>query len=272
MEISSRSKNAKSSLIRLSQAQLNLIQTCPPQFQRIYLEQLSIPSSPEQQEKQTWGSQFHLLMQQRELGLPINELLTDDDQLNHSLSALLQVAPELQQHNPDTWRSAEHCRTLELQGYLFTVIYDLIIATSTQAQILDWKTYLQPEKTAKLANNWQTRLYLYVLAETSPYLPEQISMTYWFVKSQPRPKSLKFSYDEAQHEKTRQDLSKLLSRLTESLQRYQEDGIPFTQVAPSKGLCGDCTFGVRCQRSWENSLSSSKDLLPNFADIQEVAL
>ncbi|PSF35672.1 PD-(D/E)XK nuclease family protein [Aphanothece hegewaldii CCALA 016] len=214
-------------LIRLSQGQLNLLETCPVQFQRIYFEQLNTPSSPSQQEKQTWGSQFHLLMQQRELGLPIDELLSDDDQLNHSLSALLQVAPELQQNNPDTWRSAEHCRTLEFQGYLFTVIYDLIIANSTQAHILDWKTYLQPEKPAKLANNWQTRLYLYVLAETSNYLPEQISMTYWFVKLPTQPQKIIFNYDRHQHEQTRQDLIRLLTQLDEWIKNYLEKNISF---------------------------------------------
>lgn len=266
MEISSRSKNAKSSLIRLSQAQLNLIQTCPPQFQRIYLEQLSTISSPEQQEKQTWGSQFHLLMQQRELGLPIEELLTDDDQLKHSLSALLQAVPELQQHNPDTWRSAEHCRTLELQGYLFTVIYDLIIATSTQAQILDWKTYLQPEKTAKLAKNWQTRLYLYVLAETSTYLPEQISMTYWFVKLPTQPKSITFNYNRSQHEQNRRDLIHLLTQLDEWLENYLEEEILF----PHRSDCLEkCPYAESLENTLESFKNDNKPVL-SIDDIEEI--
>ncbi|GFE68564.1 PD-(D/E)XK nuclease family protein [Chroococcus sp. FPU101] len=225
MEISSPSENAKFPLIRLSQAQLNLLEVCPPQFQRIYLEQLSTPTSPEQQEKLIWGSQFHLLMQQRELGLPIEELLSDDDQLNHSLKALLQAAPELQLNHH--WRAAEHCRTLEMQGYLFTVIYDLLIADSTHAQILDWKTYLQPEKPNKLAKNWQTRLYLYVLAETSSYLPEQISMTYWFVKLPKEPQKITFNYDRQQHEQTQRDLIRLLTQLDQWFKNYLEHEVFF---------------------------------------------
>jgi ATP-dependent exoDNAse (exonuclease V) beta subunit len=59
---------------------------------------------------------------------------------------------------------------------LLTVIYDLLIEAEDNAQILDWKTYPQPKEQNRLAKDWQTRLYLYVLAETSDYLPEQISM------------------------------------------------------------------------------------------------
>jgi hypothetical protein len=52
------------------------------------------------------------------------------------------------------------------------------------AQILDWKTYPKPQNRRWVEQNWQTLLYPYVLAETSDYLPEQISMTYWFVQSE----------------------------------------------------------------------------------------
>ncbi len=44
--------------MRLSQGQLNLLETCPPQFQRIYLDRLSTPASLEQLEKQTGAANF----------------------------------------------------------------------------------------------------------------------------------------------------------------------------------------------------------------------
>jgi PD-(D/E)XK nuclease superfamily len=242
MEISSLSKPANFPLVRLSQGQLNLLETCPPQFQRIFLEQLSTPSSPQQQEKQTWGSQFHLLMQQRELGLPIEKLLTDEDQFNHSLTALLQAAPELRQIDRETWREAEHCRTLEIQGYLLTAIYDLVIATPTQARIYDWKTYLQPEKPAKLAKNWQTRLYLYILAETSTYRPEQLAMMYWFVKLPTQPQSLTFTYSSRQHEQTRRDLTRMLTQLDSWLVNYLEGEDPFPHRSDCQQQCPYASF------------------------------
>lgn len=261
-----------SPLTPLSQGQLNLLETCPRKFQHIYFDQLGTPVSPEQQERLTWGSRFHLLMQQRELGLPVESLVEEDAQLQHWLTALVNAASDVLTWDPQTFRDSEHCRTLNFQGYLLTVIYDLLIEDEKSAQILDWKTYPQPKNRQWLAKDWQTRLYLYVLAETSDYFPEQISMTYWFVKSQPRPQSLKFTYSAAQHDKTRQDLTELLTKLTGWLQRYQEDGIPFPQVVPSFGRCDDCSFAVRCQRTSEGSMTSSRDLLPNLADIPEVSL
>jgi hypothetical protein len=224
-------------LIHLSQAQLNLLETCPPHFQRIYLEQLGSPLSPQQQEKQTWGSQFHLLMQQKELGLPIESLLEKDEQLQHSITSLISAVPEIWQLEQTIWREAEHSRTLNFNQYLLTAIYDLILCDHTTAQIIDWKTYLLPENRAKLAKNWQTRLYLYILAETSDYLPEKISMTYWFVKLPTEPQSLTFTYNRVQHEKTRQDLTRLLSQLDDWLERYYQEENSFPHLSNCQATC-----------------------------------
>lgn len=261
-----------SSLTPLSQGQLNLLETCPRKFQHVYLEQLGTPVSPEQQERLTWGSRFHLLMQQRELGLPVDSIVEEDAQLQHWVTALVNAASDVLTPAPQTFRESEHCRTLNFHGYLLTVIYDLLIEDENSAQILDWKTYPLPKNRQWLTKDWQTRLYLFVLAESSDYAAEEISMTYWFVKSQPCPQSLKFTYSAAQHEKTRQDLTKLLTQLTQWLQCYQDEGISFPQVAASANRCLDCSFDIRCQRTSERSMTSSKELLPNLADIPEVSL
>ncbi|MBD1905034.1 PD-(D/E)XK nuclease family protein [Funiculus sociatus GB2-A5] len=264
-------------LLRLSQGQLNLLETCPRRFQHIYLDKLSSPTHPEQQERLTWGSRFHLLMQQRELGLPVESLVQEDAQLQRWVNALLNAAPELLKTD-STFRQSEHCRTLNFQGYLLTVIYDLLIEDVGNAQIFDWKTHLQPKKRQWLEADWQTRLYLYVLTETSDYLVEQVSMTYWFVQSQPEPKSIKIQYNARKHEQTEKDLKHLLTQLTEWLQRYQ-DGVDFPQVLESANRCGDCNFAVRCDRvpiathlrtDEENPIN--RDLLLNIANIQEVYL
>lgn len=263
---------SSSPLTPLSQGQLNLLETCPRKFQHIYFDQIGTPVSPEQQERITWGSRFHLLMQQRELGLPVKSLVEEDAELQHWVTALVNTATDVLTPDPQTFRESEHCRTLNFQNYLLTVVYDLLIEDEQSAQILDWKTYPQPKNRQWLAKDWQTRLYLYVLAETSDYDGEQISMSYWFVKSQPHPQSLKFTYSAAQHKKTREDLTKLLTQLTGWLQRYQESGIPFPQVAESTSRCYDCNFAVRCQRTAERSTTSSRESLPTLADIQEVPL
>ncbi|BAZ45329.1 hypothetical protein NIES4102_23500 [Chondrocystis sp. NIES-4102] len=209
----------KPDLIRLSQSHLNLLSICPPKFQQVYLDGLgSIPDS-KQQESMQWGSRFHLLMQQRELTLPIASLLETDSELDRSFKGLIEASPYLLEQNNDLWREAEHYRTLIKDQFLFTVIYDLLILKQEQAIILDWKTYSQPVKLRDLANNWQTRLYLYVLANTSDYSPEQIQMTYWFVKAD-KPQSRTINYTQAKHRQTEKDLNHLLSNLITYWENY----------------------------------------------------
>ena len=261
-----------SSFTPLSQGQLKLLETCPRKFQHIYIEQLGTPVSPEQQERLAWGSRFHLLMQQRELGLPVQPFVEEDARLQHWVTALVNAASDVLTPAPQTFRESEHCRTLNFQGYLLTVIYDLLIEDEINAQILDWKTYPLPKNKTWLTKDWQTRLYLYVLAETSDYLPEQLSMTYWFVKSQPQPQSVKFTYSNVQHEKTRQELTRLLKKLDRWMEYYCKNGIYFPQVSEEKGYCTECNFAVRCQRTSENLMSNPRKLLPNLADIQEVQI
>jgi len=222
-------------LIRLSQSHLNLLSICPPKFQRAYIDGLGSLTAPDLQSNMQWGSRFHLLMQQRELTLPIEPLLASETELDRSLKALIEAAPELQQ-NADIWREAEHCRTLSLDNFLFTVIYDLLIAETDRAIILDWKTYRQPIKAKSLKQNWQTRLYLYVLAETSEYQPEQIQMTYWFVKSG-KPTRVTISYSQIEHQETEAEIKTLLTDLKQWLQNYQQQQLNFPHRLECEQSC-----------------------------------
>ncbi|MBO3460669.1 PD-(D/E)XK nuclease family protein [Aetokthonos hydrillicola Thurmond2011] len=267
-------------LLRLSQGQLNLLETCPRQFQHTYLEKLHSPSDPEHEERLTLGSRFHLLMQQREMGLPIETFLQGDTQLQNWTSAFANAAPEILTPtlNNQTFRASEHYRTLQVQDYLLTVVYDLLIAEQEQAQILDWKTYPKPPNKRRLENNWQTRLYMYVLAETSEYFPENISMTYWFVQSEGKPQSIKFSYNSAQHEQTAKKLYNLLSKLSKWVTSYYEGG-QFPQVPEGSKACDYCQYNTRCERLLPTSQKMSATQLPshgvdtnlvNIATIQEI--
>ncbi|BAZ53514.1 hypothetical protein NIES4103_61920 [Nostoc sp. NIES-4103] len=265
--------STQTQLLRLSQGHLNLLEACPRKFQHTYLEQLNSPLNPEHEERQTLGSRFHLLMQQREMGLPIEGFLEADTQLQSWMAGFANAAPEIltPANDKQTFRESEHYRTLQVQNYLLTVVYDLLIADNQQAQILDWKTYPQPPTKRKLEQNWQTRLYMYVLAETSEYLPENISMTYWFVQSEGRPKNIKFNYSTNQHQQTAKKLNQLLNQLTLWLERYQENE-PFPQVRDGHKVCEYCNFATRCDRTQPAEEEISKNSLPNLDSIQEVSL
>lgn len=260
-------------MLHISQGQLSLLSICPRKFQYIYLEQLGFPATLDHQERLSWGNRFHLLMQQRELGLPIEHMVSTDAQLQHSVDALIQSVPQVFQSSSASWRESEHRRIVNFRGYLLTVVYDLLLLDEHHAQILDWKTYHRPQDSGGLAQHWQTRLYPFVLAETSDYAPEQISMTYWFVQAQEgktlQPQQLSFSYTSALHEQTHQDLTNLFNRLTTWLEQYETGGA-FPQVESDQGHCDTCSFAVRCYRG--QNQDNLVDSIPDLAAIAEVAL
>lgn len=264
--------------MRLSQGQLNLLETCPRKFQHTYLEQLAAPTTPDQQERLSLGSRFHQLMQQWELGLPVEPFIKEDEQLKQWFDAFVGAAPTILKLHPDRpvnsliFRQSEHQRTLVFAGHLLTVVYDLLILSDQQAQILDWKTYPKPQQSRRLAQNWQTRLYPFVLAETSDYAPEDISMTYWFFQTQTGaatdPQSLRFDYSLDAHDRTRRDLAQQLQQLTLWLDRYQAAGAAFPQVAPESKACAECSFATRCHR--EDAITPTDWL--DLSEIQEIPL
>ena len=251
-------------MLALSQSHLTLLESCPRRYQHVFFDALSTPSTYEQHTKTQWGSQFHLLMQQQALDLPIQAVSQADAQMAASLNALAKAAPEVFDHlpatrSPSAFSQSEHRRTLAFNNYLLTVVYDLVVFSGqpdqghTNGHIFDWKTHQTPQKKTRLMTDWQTRLYQFVLCETTDLAPEQISMTYWFVRldeSEPsamatstKPSSYQFDYDLAQHDQTRQDLLSLTDQLTE-MRRIET----FPKVDIAKGLCEHCPFAVRCDR------------------------
>lgn len=276
--------------IRLSQTPLSLLAICPRKFQHIYLEQLAAPTDPEQQERLQQGSQFHLLLQQWQLGLPVEPMLQADDRLQQWFAAFKTAAPDILTLLPEgseVWRQTEHDRTLEFQDYLLSVRYDLLLSNPGAARILDWKTYPRPRQPEQLWQSWQTRLYLFVLAETSYYSPDQLSMIYWFFQTPtpgaqpvPLPQSYQLHYSHDRHEQTRKELTHVLEQLTGWLEKYRQ-GEAFPQVNLGVDPCQTCNFGVRCDRQSPvpnsqtlevQTLSSDHFDLPDLADIQEIPL
>ena len=285
---------SEEAMLPLSQGHLTLLDACDRKFKYVFFDALSSPSSYEQKTKTQWGTQFHLLMQQRALNLPIAVMSDADAEMMQRLSALLSA---LEESAPDVFAplkagsgpvmnaeasyQSEQKRTLDFNGYLLTVIYDLVVESPGSARIFDWKTHQQPPRKDWLQADWQTKLYLYVLCETSDLLPEQLSMTYCFVRAEaeggakngaenavengaengarasgtedtaPLPSFYRFGYSAAQHHQTRKALEALTNRLTQgiSLLETGREAIGFPKVDEAKGLCVTCPFAIRCDRT-----------------------
>lgn len=248
-------------LTPLSQAHLTLLDTCDRKYQYVFFDALATPPTYDQQLTTQWGSQFHLLMQQQAMNLPVGAIAPANEEMAASMAALAAAAPEVfenssSQQIDEQFRQSEHRRTLAFNGYLLTVVYDLLILGTEQGQIFDWKTHQQPPKKEWLQQEWQTKLYLYVLCETTALQPEQISMTYWFVRlGEPakQPSFYQFSYSAAQHLQTEQALQSLTSRLTRMSEQFK-----FPKVPEGSDRCESCAFNVRCDRV--SSTSNSRPL------------
>jgi PD-(D/E)XK nuclease superfamily len=259
--------------MRLSQAHLTRLATCPRQFQHSELEQLTLALESEEQSRLTEGSQFHQLMQQWDLGLPIAPLLQTHHQLDQWFQQFQAAAPQIlqgaigTQAEPMTRRS-EQIQTLHWAGQSLVVVYDLLLLGETQAQILDWKTYGKPHRTDRLTQSWQTKLYPFVLAETSDYAPEQIQMTYWFFQGDQPAQSLTIPWSRDRHAAVAMELTQLLTQFTNWLQHYTAEGLDFPQVAIGAGHCQACPFEVKCTRSPREE--AKPDLA--FAAIPEIKL
>ena len=209
-------------------------------------------------------------MQQREMGLPIDPVLAQDPELQTCLERLKTQAPNLFDVTQEHFRQSEHERSLVFNGYWFTVVYDLLRQWSDRAEIIDWKTYLSPKTLTYLQRDWQTRLYLYVLVETTGLQPSQVTMTYWFVRARNpetsalEPQQVRISYSEDNHTQTRHDLARLTNQLTHLL---ATNGL-FPQRPIGDPKCDDCPFAIRCQRG----IAQTKDTadLSSLEAIEEV--
>jgi PD-(D/E)XK nuclease superfamily len=262
--------------MHLSQAHLKLLSQCPRQFQLIYLEQLAPPLMPDRQEPMRLGSQFHLLMQQRELGLDIGPMVSAHPQLNAWLQTFLAAAPQILTLPGDEvlQRQSEQERTVARQDHVLVGVYDLLLLGAKSAQILDWKTYAKPRQVDALATDWQTRLYLYLLAATTDYRPEDLAMTYWFLQADGSgptggdraAQRARFAYSTALDQQMHVELMALLTQFSGWLARYETGGEAFPQVPAALGRCVTCSFAGRCQRG-------SMPTGPlSLAEIGEVAL
>ena len=266
---------AISTITSISQGALNIWETCRRKYQYKYLEELSLPETNSNQEKLRLGSNFHLLMQQKELGLDVLALASSNPDLQKWLAAFENQPPEML----DGDRLCEHRRTLEItseislhnsgnsdrgQGdfgsttlitVLITVIYDFLILGDRQGQILDWKTHQVPITADVLRDSWQTRLYLYVLAKTTNYAPSQLSMTYWFANTA---QSVIIAYSQVEYDRTEVKLQQILRDMT------QAEDYPKLNLEASSA-CKHCEFRDRCDRGdLSTNISFSNEDIPEI--------
>lgn len=240
--------------MRLSQGHLSLLEICPRQFQYQFLEQLNLQNqSLEDEERLRSGSEFHQIIQQRSLQVPIEALLAKDPQLAQWFRAFERVMPDFFSSIDvaSELSESEQVRTLTYLGHCLVVVYDYLILNPERALILDWKTYRKPNPSNAIVNSWQSKLYPYVLHQTSQYPAHHIELRYWFFHHDTAQK-LSLPYTDAAHCETDRQLTHLLTQLNHWLSDYESHAIPFPQT-PDVTTCKHCAYAVRCDRTMDKT-------------------
>ncbi len=232
--------------IQLSQNHLKLLSLCGRKFQHTYLDQLGILATGASQPQQQQGKLFHQLMQQFWMGLEIQPILDQSEELRSRFRAFQAYPPALIEGQQLT----EHrCQTHHGQ-FVLVGVFDLLILGETQAQIVDWKSFQKPKSPARLQQDWQTKLYPYLLSQSSQYQPEQISMTYWFAQAPSTDPVYHFPYTSQTLRETETELTRLLTQLEHALLDFQR-GHPLPQTEQLQ-RCQEgeytCPFLDHCQR------------------------
>ncbi len=158
------------------------------------------------------GEQFHLVMQQSLMGLPIAELLESNKTLGQWFSQLKSLAPEIWTEEPNTWKAFNYCCECTFENVVLQSNFDLIIYRYEQAEIVNWTARPMPNLET-IAADWRTQLDLFLIAQTDSYLPEQIRLTYWFLNEIADPIKVSLHYNTSSYYTFKSRLNQTLSKL-----------------------------------------------------------
>lgn len=242
----------------LSRYKLTTFLACRRRFQLRYLDGAAWPAAPlavADEARLGLGQQFHQLVQRHFLGLKIEPATIDDRTLRGWWLTFARFLPQLPhgRHMPHVRTLPELTLTIPIGNHLLHGRFDLLVIGEKNgvpfAQLYDWKTGRPPDE-ATLRYDWQTRLYLAMLAEGgqalwgeghTPLLPEQISLTYWYVAAPEEPRLI--AYNQAWHEQNWAEINALVAQI--EAQQTMGGVWPLTE---DRTQCRVCAYQALCGR------------------------
>lgn len=234
----------------LDRTALRTFEICPRRFQLRYLLRLPWPSSPLER-RQTLaverGRLFHQLMERHFLALPVREETITDRVVREWWLRFLHSDLNI----PGGRHRPEHRLTIPAGNHFLTGRFDLVVTNTEQGRVrlrlFDWKTS-EPRSAAALRDEWQTRLYLALAAESggalaetgSSVAPDDISLTYWYRTEPDRPRVL--PYSSSWHAQNWSYIHRLLESIDAALEAH---AWPLT---PDLSRCRACMYQAYCGR------------------------
>jgi len=265
-----------------SQSSLQDYHDCARRFQLRYIEKLQWPAvetAPvmENERRQAEGQQFHRLVQQTLIGLPIEKMARFVENSGsadlerwwgHFISARSASLAELE----DAALYPEHSLSVPIGKHRAVAKYDLIAVKNGKVTIYDWKTNHKRPKNEWMAARLQTRIYQSLLVHAGTHLynkqtieAEQVSMIYWYADFPDEPSI--FEYDRVKCENDWTDLGKLISEIS------ARQSFPLTEDDRKCGFCqfrSFCERGVAASNGDEMEVSNEFDWEANMEQIQEI--
>ncbi len=246
----------------LSRSKLETFLACQRRFQLRYLRRLPWPPLPlgdRSEETLARGQQFHQLLEQHFLGLPVEPSMIGDERVRHWWGAFQRCGLTFPEGRPLT----EISPTIPVGGLLLNGRFDLIILGKDHhkpfAHIFDWKTG-RARSAADLRGDWQTRLYLAMLAaggqalaaNAQLILPENIAITYWYVTEPDAPQTIR--YDATWHRQNWAEIEALVAQIDTVL------AADLWPLADDWERCRACAYQVYCGRQQAGSTVSDQDV------------
>lgn len=247
----------------LSRYKLTTFLECRRRFQLRYLEQRPWPAAPlptTDEERLGLGQQFHQLVQRYYLGLPVSSASIPDRTLRGWWLTFEKHQPRL----PDGRILPELTLTIPLDAHLLHGRFDLLVSGEQNgipfAHVYDWKTG-RPSDENSLRHNWQTRLYLAMLAEGGnalggegnlPPQPEHISITYWYVTAPETPVTI--TYSQSWHEANWAEIRAIAAEIA-----AQQAAGGVWSLTEDRGQCRVCAYQALCGRQEAGTAVSIPD-------------
>jgi hypothetical protein len=233
-----------------SQSSLQDYIDCPRRFQLRYIERLPWPAVESEpilinELRRQQGILFHRMVQQRLIGLPAAKLACPENmpELNTWWENFLMLTDL-----PCPARNVEVILSSNIGNYRILAKYDLvIIEMEDKVTIYDWKTSRKQPKNEWLFTRMQTRVYPSLLVRSGAaltngkhFLPEQVSMVYWFAEFPTTP--ARFLYTTAQYERDWKRLSELVAEISSACQ---------FPLCDESEKCAYCNYRSYCDRGEE---------------------
>lgn len=238
---------------QFTQSNLHDYLTCPRRFELRYIRRMNWPAletAPvqEAERRMQLGSDFHHLLQQHALGLPV-AALTAGTEGNFDLAKMWQNylshrPAELDQ--PGTQLFPEATLSTVLNGYRLAAKFDLVAVLPDdppRVLIIDWKTNARRPKPEALRQHSQTRVYPFVFCQSGHTLtgveipPEQLSLQYWFANAPADPEIISYSRESLARDED--NLGSLIVEITTATE------FPLTAT---ERACRFCVYRSYCDR------------------------